>query len=209
MTPTEHCHHLAQALAGRFQNREQALAQPAWFVHFTLWIYPIELFAEDSYTFFLEQASAVYAQKPYRQRIMRVRSQGEDLTAEYYALQNPLSFQGATQASERLHQLTVEDLQPLTGSRLKVMAMEQPGEVRYEARHLPGERCQFEVNGEKKVVELGFDAIAPTSPTNGQAAFWMYDKGIDPETGKATWGALHGAFQLIKVEDFASLLSKG
>lgn len=63
---------LGEYLAGKFDNREQALADPAWFVHLQLWQRPVNLFTEDSITLFAEQANIVNLDRPYRQRIMRL-----------------------------------------------------------------------------------------------------------------------------------------
>jgi hypothetical protein len=186
-----------------FQNRRQALAEPAWYVHLRLWSYPIALFTEDSVTFFIEQASAAYAQPPYRQRVLRLRSQAGDLTAEYYALKQPEAYRGATQAPERLAALTEEQLQSLQGSRLPVTVSPEGAMTRFVARQYPGERCQFSINGELKQVELGFDAIVPQPGSAEPAAFWMYDQGINPNTAEPTWGALKGPFQLLKIEDWS------
>jgi len=200
-------HQLARCLAGVFQNRQQALADPAWFVHLRMWIYPVPLFREDSFTFFIEQASAAFPQPPYRQRVLRVRSQAATLTAEYYALHQPQAFQGAAQAPEQLWSLSQDQLITLSGGCLNVTSHPQNGVTRFEARQASGERCQFVVNGDRKFVELAFDAIAPIERTSqAVAAFWMYDRGIDPDTGKTTWGAVNGPFELQKVEDLSERL---
>ena len=198
---------LGKCLAGVFQNRQQALADPAWFVHLRLWIYPIALFAEDSHTFFLEQASAAFAQPPYRQRLLRIRWLADNLTAEYYALKQPIKFQGAAQAPERLTVLSKSDLQPLVGSCLQVTSHLKPSSICFEARHYPGEHCQFIIDGQTKYVQLAFYAVAPEPGSLEKSTFLMADKGIDPNTGKATWGALNGPFRLEKVEDLSSNLN--
>ena len=196
---------LSRCLAGVFQNRDQALADPAWFVHIRLWCHPVALFNEDSATFFIEQASAAFSQAPYRQRILRVRLIANELTAEYYALKDPSAFQGAAQDAAWLKTLTLDDLQSLSGSRLRVTVNSQVDAIRFEGRHYPGERCQFTVGGEGKWVELAFDAIAPLSDPE-KTAFWMYDKGINPATGKVIWGAKNGPFKLAKIEDLSMQL---
>ena len=206
MTSGEAFVRLCQSLAGTFQNREQALAEPVWYVHLRLWCYPTPLFREDSATFFIEQASAAFAQAPYRQRILRIRRDQDDLTAEYYALKQPQTWQGATQTPDRLQTLALEDLQTLENSCLSIAIVPEAQATRFEARQQPGERCQFTVNGETKLVELAFDAIAPSAANQVPAAFWMYDKGIDATTGKSTWGATQGPFRLIKVQDFSAAL---
>ncbi|MEM9002179.1 MAG: chromophore lyase CpcT/CpeT [Cyanobacteria bacterium P01_F01_bin.86] len=197
---------LGCCLAGVFQNRQQALADPVWFVHLKIWIYPVAIFTEDSHTFFIEQASANLSQPPYRQRLLRVRWLANQLTAEYYALKQPQVFQGAAQATERLTMLTEADLQPLKGACLPVKYRADSQGTYFEARHSPGERCQFVINGEFRYVELGFDAVAPSARSQQAPAFLMYDKGLDPETTQSTWGALNGPFRLEKVEDFSSAL---
>ena len=203
MTIADAFEQLSQTLAGTFQNRDQALADPAWYVHLRLWCRPTPLFAGDSVTFLLEQASAAFDQAPYRQRVLRVRDDCGQLTAEYYALKHPRAWQGATQLPERLQALQSEDLQPLVNSRLPITITANGDRTRFEARQHPGEYCQFVVNGETKLVELAFDAIAPHSDSASSAAFWKYDKGIDAVTHKPTWGALHGPFRLIKTHDYS------
>lgn len=207
MTPDEVFRRLSCTLAGTFQNRDQALADPVWYVHFRLWSYPTQLFAEDSVTFFLEQASAGFKQAPYRQRILRVQRAATGASVEYYGLKDASFWQGATQTPERLRAVTVDDLQPLVKSQLQVTTVTAGDTTRFEARQLPGERCQFVVNGETKFVELAFDAIAPQPNSQSSAAFWMYDRGFDAASEKPTWGAVHGPFKLIKIADWSEKLS--
>ncbi|MBV8887772.1 MAG: hypothetical protein JO235_27770 [Chroococcidiopsidaceae cyanobacterium CP_BM_RX_35] len=45
---------LAHYLTGKFDNQEQATAEPAWYVHLRLWQRPVPLFTEDSITLFAE-----------------------------------------------------------------------------------------------------------------------------------------------------------
>jgi hypothetical protein len=199
---------LSHCLAGVFQNREQALAEPAWYVHLKLWSYPVPLFA-DSATFFIEQASAAFNQPPYRQRVLRIfapSANPEQIIAEYYALKSPHEFQGGAEEPQKLHRLTPDQLQSLSGSQLLVQAYELTHGTRFEARQPPGEYCRFAVNGEVKGVQLGFDAIAQAPSSAESSAFWMYDKGIDLQTGKTTWGATSGPFRLIKIQDWSTAL---
>ncbi len=41
---------LGEYLAGEFDNREQAIGEPIWYVHLRLWQRPVNLFTEDSIT---------------------------------------------------------------------------------------------------------------------------------------------------------------
>ena len=60
------------------------------------------------------------------------------------------------------------------------------------------EPCSVTYQGTTFQVFLGFEATADGLQT--------YDKGIDPATGKGTWGALMGAYSFTKVRDFSSEL---
>lgn len=65
---------LAQYLAGEFDNQQQAQAEPVWYVHLRLWQRPLPhpLFGPSRMGFFLEQASALTSDCPYRQRLLEI-----------------------------------------------------------------------------------------------------------------------------------------
>ncbi len=194
---------LARSLAGVFNNRPQALESPAWFVQLRLWICPVAaLSGQGQVTYFLEQASATYPQAPYRQRILQLRV--EPLEASYFALTEPLAWQGAAQERDRLQHLTTAHLIPLAGSTLPLVP--HPGDPLpyYQARHRPGERCTFPVQAEAHWVELAFDLRPAQPPQRPQDEFWMGDRGYDPATATYTWGARHGPFQLQKEQDWGA-----
>ncbi|MFP4298795.1 MAG: CpcT/CpeT family chromophore lyase [Spirulinaceae cyanobacterium] len=58
--------------------------------------------------------------------------------------------------------------------------------------------CCFTEGGQQYQVSLGF-AVTATE-------LLIYDRGIDPKTGKAIWGALLGPFIFKKCRDFATEL---
>ncbi len=197
--------HLARCLAGEFTNKPQALAEPIWFVQLRLWIRPVpQLSSADQVTFFLEQASMAYDQPPYRQRLLQLAVHQGNLTATYSALKDPKFWQGAAQKPDRLGTLTKDDPVALTGSTLSVVHHENPQGETFMARHTPGERCQFQVDGQAREVELGFDAISGTGMPQSPDQFYMYDRGYDSTQDKYTWGALHGPFKLQKQKDFST-----
>ncbi len=89
MTPSPELITLAKYMAGDFDNREQALDSPAWYVHLRLWQrpLPVALFDEPSIALFAEQANILELDKPYRPRMVQLRhSQTEEglLEAQYY-----------------------------------------------------------------------------------------------------------------------------
>ncbi len=187
-------------MAGEFDNREQAIAEPIWYVHLRLWQRPVPLFTEDSLTLFAEQASVISLDKPYRQRLIRLMQTNDreaPLQAQYYAFKDPTAAQGAGQKPEFLKALTLDQLAYLPGCVLKITQQHTAKEI--VAAPMPGSRCFFSYQGKQSQVQLGFAA----SP----GKFDSHDKGIDSETQNATWGAVLGPYRYTKRQDFAGELA--
>lgn len=195
---------LARSLAGEFDNREQAIADPTWYVHLRLWHrpLPVPLFPEPSIALYAEQANILYLDHPYRPRILQLRqSQAVPglLEVQYYMLKDMAAVQGAGCRPELLKQLTPEQVQLLPGCTLTVTQPDlASNRNRFQAALPPDGRCCFAYQGKNYQVNLGFEVTAEE--------FLSFDKGIDPTTGKAIWGALMGPFRFVKRQDFASEL---
>lgn len=193
---------LASYLAGEFENRQQAMESPTWYVSQRLWQIPVNvaLFPEPSLVLFAEQANILKIDRPYRQRIMQLRHSQQNPQAieiQYYMPKDRDTICGAGRLPQLLRQLQAAQLELLPGCTLKVTG-EELGFNNYRFKgFLPSESpCCFTYNGKKYQVELGFDATKEN--------FLSYDKGIDFKTGKATWGALLGPYHFMKLKDFAS-----
>lgn len=181
---------LANYLTGEFDNKSQALEQPAWYVHLKLWIRPVPIFTEDSITLFAEQANIIKLDQPYRPRILRLR-QKETIEVEFYMFEDLATAQGAGQNKELIKQITPDKIKFLPNCTLKVDTQElNPGNYCFETTPLSNKPCTVTYQGTSFQVFLGFKATAEELLT--------YDKGIDPNTGKGTWGALMGAYQFYK-----------
>lgn len=190
---------LAKYLAGEFDNQQQALEQPAWYVHLRLWIRPVPIFTEDSITLFAEQANIVKLNLPYRPRILRLR-QRENIEVEYYMFKDIASIKGAGQNKSLLQQITPEQIEFLPNCTLIVKANSlNNGEYRFETTPATDTPCSFSYQGNTFQVFLGFTATAKELKTD--------DRGIDPNTGKGTWGALMGSYCFTKRQDFSGELS--
>ncbi|MDF2389171.1 chromophore lyase CpcT/CpeT [Nostoc ellipsosporum NOK] len=189
---------LGKYLAGEFDNQEQALAEPVWYVHLRMWLRPVDLFSEDSITLFAEQANIINLDRPYRQRIMRLMPGSDSFSAiqvQYYMLKDPSALSGAGQNPALLKTLAIEQLDLLPGCILTVtQKILAPNSYKFTATPVPETRCSFTYLGNSIQVSLGFEATA--------TAFNSYDKGIDPETGKATWGAIMGPYRYTKREQY-------
>jgi hypothetical protein len=193
---------LARYMAGEFDNKQQAIAEPAWYVHLRLWQRPVPLFKEDSLTLFAEQANIVNLDKPYRPRILRIYKSdatSTSLQVQYYMLKDLEAIRGAGRNPELLKQLTPEQIEFLPGCTLNVEQRQvAPDSYEFSASSATGSPCSFSYQGNNYQVSLGFEAT--------KEEFRSYDKGIDPTTGKAMWGALLGPFRFTKCQDFASEL---
>ena len=193
---------LARYMAGEFDNEAQAIADPVWYVHLRLWQRPVPLFLEDSLTLFAEQASIVNLEQAYRPRIIRLQqnsNQEASLSAQYYMIKNLASIQGGGKNPDLLKTLTPDAIELLPSCRLTITQRPlTPDGYHFQASLPPNAPCCFTYREQTYQVSLGFEA----SPDE----FLSYDKGIEPETGRALWGAMMGPFRFRKRQDFAGEL---
>jgi len=192
---------LAKYLSGEFDNRQQSLADPTWYLHLRVWNRPLPpaLFTEG-YGFFIEQISVASGQAPYRQRILHLTTQSNQLWGQYYGLKDPLAFRGSATQPERLAPLTQDDLVPLPTCGLEIDYT--PALQSFSARLPADTLCSFTYGDTTSHIRLGFD-IGPQSP-GGPVVLRVHDRGIDPDTGKTTWGPQMGPFHLVKQQSFAA-----
>ena len=189
---------LATYLAGEFTNQQQAQSEPAWYVNLRLWIRPVPIFTEDSITLFAEQANVLKLDQPYRPRILRLR-QRKAIEVEFYMFKDLATAQGAGQDRSLIGQITPDKLQFLPNCTLEVATEElADGKYRFDTTPQTDLPCSVSYQGTTFQVFLGFKATVDELQT--------YDKGIDPATGKGTWGALMGAYRFSKLQSFADEL---
>jgi CpeT/CpcT family (DUF1001) len=195
---------LGSYLAGEFDNREQALAEPVWYVHLRLWQIPVSLFPQDSITLFAEQANIINLDRPYRQRVMRLMAgiNGDaSLQVQYYMPKDPSALSGAGRNPALLKTLTIEKLDLLPGCILSVTQHKlTPNNHKFVATQPTEALCCFTYRENIVQVSLGFEAT--------ETEFYSYDKGIDSETGKATWGAILGPYRYTKREQYSVLCAE-
>lgn len=187
---------LAQWLAGEFENRSQALDQPAWFVHLRLWHRPLPHTIQGNLALFAEQANALYLEQTYRQRVILLKEtqHSHSFQIQYLALKQPRQFRGAAANGSKLSELSLTDLELLPGCTL--MVTQQDGT--FTAQPEPEAKCYFQYEGKTRQVILGFEV--------GAGRFLSYDRGVDLETEQSLWGAVLGPYQFNKCQDFAAEL---
>ncbi|MGH2412128.1 MAG: CpcT/CpeT family chromophore lyase [Microcystaceae cyanobacterium] len=100
---------------------------------------------------------------------------------------------------EILQQVTPEQIEFLPGCTLNV-EVDTLAPNNYHFRAFPNSEdcCCFTYQGNTYQVSLGFEVTPDELQT--------YDKGIDPNTGKAIWGALMGPYRYTKCQDFSAEL---
>lgn len=188
---------LAEWLAGEFENRSQAWEQPAWFVNLRLWHRPLPQKIAGNLALFAEQANVLYLEQAYRQRVIMLKeTQQAQFQVQYLALKQPEKFRGGGANPQKLMQISLDDLELLPGC---VLTVKQQDGV-FTAHPEPGAKCYFQYEGKTRQVILGFEVSAKK--------FLSYDRGVDPDTGQALWGALMGAYEFNKCQDFAAELSQ-
>lgn len=189
---------LGRYLAGEFDNKQQSLEQPAWFVHLRLWMRPVPIFTEDSITLYAEQASVVNIDRPYRPRILRLRSK-ETIEIEYYMFEDIRSVAGAGRDISQIKQITPDKIKFLPSCTLKVTTKEtNPNSYCFTTTPVTETPCSYTYQGNNYQVFLGLEATSSELLT--------YDKGIDRATGKGIWGALLDAYRFTKIQDFSGEL---
>ncbi len=188
---------LAQYMAGEFENSQQALNEPIWYVNLRLWLRPVpQLFFEDSVTLFAEQANVVNLNQPYRPRLLRLKqTNSSEIVIEHYKFLDILEVQGAGADSQRLTRISAKQIELLPTCSLIVNVT--PDQEGYHFKAFPeSERpCSFSYQDKNYQVSLGYQVNAVELKT--------YDKGLDPETGQGIWGALMGPYCYRKLQDFS------
>ncbi|NJL89036.1 MAG: chorismate mutase [Coleofasciculaceae cyanobacterium SM2_1_6] len=197
MPPTPELINLAHCLTGEFSNQEQALAEPAWYVHLRLWHRPVVGLFSQGLTIFAEQANILKLDQPYRQRLLQLQEVSLnplEIQVQYYKFLDPGEFRGAGANPSLLKKLTLEKIELLPGCVLGVSISSSGVGLAFEALPMDDRPCSFSYDDKVYQVRLGFATRA--------GKFLSYDQGIDPTTGKAIWGAMLGAYCFQKTQEF-------
>ena len=214
---------LANWMSGTFENLEQSRTNPTWFVALRWWCRPlpervnaaIAKFAQapGAIALFAEQAPLPDASRPYRQRlILLCPAIGvQPAYVRYFGFEQPLRWRGAGTQPELLEAIQPDDLQVLVNDRGNLT---RSGD-RFSSRLLNDQPCEIQADQKLIKVKLGFDISQvnrPNLPPNlhhsnlnstqsnqaMQTTWHNLDCGIDPDTDRPIWGAMMGAYELIK-----------
>ena len=178
-------------MAGEFSNREQSQEQPVWFVNLVWWQRPVPFNLLGSVAIFAEQANALILDRPYRQRILQFVENDGNIQVKYWGFKDPAAWAGAARDRDRLNQITINDIEAIAGGLLDVSFTNG----RYKAEMPKDAKCCFQYLNESRQVVLGFEVSADE--------FWSGDRGVDPDTGSAIWGAIMDFYKFKKLQDFS------
>lgn len=171
-------------LSGDFSSRAQAERDHAYF-EVRLSMHPIWRERSDGPWLYVEQAMADSADKPYRQRIYRLRAEADSVVSEVYELPgDALRFVGAQRDPAKLASLDPAQLLPRTGCELR---LQRQDDGRYVGR--TGERsCPSDLRGA---------SYATSEAVIVAGRFHSWDRGFDAN-GKQVWGATAGPYEFVK-----------
>lgn len=171
---------LSEMLVGRFDSSVQANADPENYFNILLQMARIWPDRKDGPWLYVEQATALMPQRPYRQRIYRLTRRGDRLVSEVHELPgDPLRFVGAASDPTKLADLNPEQLAHKAGCDVQLW----PTEDGFVGATV-GCECPSKLAGASYAtseVRLYADRLE------------TWDRGYDKE-GKQVWGAEHGPY---------------
>lgn len=165
-------------LSGTFSNREQAMAQPAWFIPVRLRYLPVDHLFASGVGWFTEQMSE-HLGEPYRSRVLHLLDQ--PLRFENYRLKDQKVWAGAAFDPPRLAQLAADDLILLPGCTIFL----ERTAAGYSGRMAEGRGCRLSAEDTSYVL-IEFEL--------SEDCFLTLDRGFDLVSDAQTWGSRAGAY---------------
>lgn len=180
---------LVRMLSGGFSNQAQAFENPPLYAHILVKFRPLPQLEPGS--LLLEQSYAINPAAPYRIRVLRAESQGDQLIIHNQALVDEQRFWGAVDDTARRTRIQASDLRVLEGCAYRVRAEGEGfvGEVE------PGCRCLVERKGATSYLVSKLEL--------GPEGMRTIDRGHDPVTHEHLWGSLPGPFEFARTDDYS------
>jgi hypothetical protein len=181
---------LVRMLSGGFSNQEQAFENPPLYAHILVKFRPLPQLEPGS--LLLEQSYAINPAAPYRIRVLRAETQGDQLIIHNQALIDEQRFWGAVEDNARRNQIQASDLRPLEGCAYMVR---EDGEG-FVGEVEPGCRCLVERKGATSYLVSRLEL--------GPEGMRTIDRGHDPVTHEHLWGSLPGPFEFARTHDYSN-----
>ncbi|MBD2663827.1 hypothetical protein B6N60_05198 [Richelia sinica FACHB-800] len=182
---------LARWMAADFSNQAQVFENPAFFAHIRVCMRPLPYSVLSGVGLFVEQAYDYLLNDPYRVRVLKLISSGENILIENYTVKDEKDFYGASRDLTRLYNLTSDRLEKLPGCN---MIVEWTGSG-FKGKVEPGKACMVVRKGQTTYLDSEFEIDADK--------FISRDRGRDPETDEHVWGSVAGPFYFVRWNSFA------
>jgi len=185
-SPPTHLERLVSYMTGSFSSQAQSETDSN-FYDIRLEMVPVWRERSDAHWFYVEQAVASSLDKPYRQRVYRVR-QIDDSTFEsaVYTMEEPLRFTGEWKKEIPLQSLTPDSLSLREGCAIVLKPM---GEMFIGST--VGRGCGSTLHGA---------AYAASEVEISAERMISWDRGFDTD-GNQVWGAETGGYVFMKITD--------
>ncbi len=182
---------LARWMAADFSNQAQVFENPAFFAHIRVCMRPLPYLLLSGVSLFVEQAYDYMLNDPYRLRVLKLMTAGNKIHIENYTVKDEKDFYGASRDLERLHKLTSDHLEKLSGCN---MIVEWAGS-HFKGTVEPGKGCIVVRNRQTTYLDSDFEI-------DGEK-FISRDRGRNPETDDHIWGSVAGPFHFVRWDNFA------
>lgn len=182
---------LARWMSADFSNQEQAFENPPFYAHIRVCIRPLPLELFSGVSLFLEQAYDFMLNQPYRMRVMKLIPAENHIAIEHYTVKEEQKFYGASREPERLKDLSVDQLEKMSGCN---MIVEWTGNS-FKGRVEPGKGCIVVRDGKNTYLDNEFEIDAKE--------FFSLDRGRDLDTDERLWGSIAGPFHFVRWANFA------
>jgi CpeT/CpcT family (DUF1001) len=182
---------LARWMAADFSNQAQVFENPAFFAHIRVCMRPLPYSLLSGVSLFVEQAYDYMLNDPYRLRVLNLMTVGDKIQIENYTVKDEKDFYGASRDLARLHQLTSDRLEKLSGCN---MIVEWAGN-HFKGTVEPGKGCMVVRNGQTTYLDSDFEIDTEK--------FISRDRGRNPETDEHVWGSVAGPFYFVRWGNFA------
>jgi CpeT protein len=171
-----------QWLCGSFSSQAQAEAAPQDYFDIRLRVVPIWTKRTDGPWLYVEQAASKKLDKPYRQRVYRLRAEGATVVSEVYALRtDPLRWAGQWKDPWAFDAIGPADLDERSGC---AVVLRRVDEASFQGSTV-GNGCPSELSGA---------AYATSEVRLAADGMTSWDRGYDA-AGKQVWGATQGAYR--------------
>lgn len=175
------CRKLSEQMAGTYSSERQHQNDSSYF-DIRLKMVPIWTDRSDACWLYVEQALASKQDKPYRQRVYRVREIAPgQFESAVFTLKSPLRFAGKP---EMLQALNPDSLTAREGC---AVMLRKTAKKRYEGGTV-GTNC---------VSDLKSAAYATSEVIIERKLLLSWDRGFDA-SGKQVWGAEKGGYRFVK-----------